>query len=197
MVTLVILNVLLQLHLLALSDKEELQKSQAPTPDQSTLRSERLKGNSQSSAPEQSSCAKEQSTSKKAQPTCASDQPGCASDSIPVPPAQSDPEEEPEPVSDASSSSTQSDSNQDDRKIVKPQKYVGNSFSLKFHKPSCPFARVMRKSRRVAFTFRKAAVDAGQRPCKYCLPPWWLSVEAKILNYDRHQTRRETLPQNK
>jgi|AGTN01.1.fsa_nt_gi hypothetical protein len=65
-----------------------------------------------------------------------------------------------------------------------PQKYVGNSFSLKFHKPSCPYARVMRKSRRVSFPYRKAAVDAGQRPCKYCLPPWWLKVEAKLLNHE-------------
>lgn len=95
--------------------------------------------------------------------------------------------EEPEPDSNLFSSSTQIDDHfktGTDNNAGRGQKYVGNSFSLKFHKLSCPFARVMRKSRRVSFSYRKAAVDAGQRPCKYCLPPWWLKVEAKILNHD-------------
>lgn len=66
--------------------------------------------------------------------------------------------------------------------VAPATKYIGNSFSLKFHRPACPFAKVMRRSRRVSFAYRNAAIDAGQRPCKYCLPPWWLTVEAKLLN---------------
>lgn len=66
--------------------------------------------------------------------------------------------------------------------VASATKYIGNSFSLKFHRPACPFAKVMRKSRRVYFAYRNAAIDAGQRPCRYCLPPWWLKVEAKLLN---------------
>lgn len=60
-------------------------------------------------------------------------------------------------------------------------KYVGNLFSLKFHRPSCKFARVMWRQHVIRFQYRKQAIDAGQKPCRYCLPPNWKSVEAKIL----------------
>lgn len=61
-------------------------------------------------------------------------------------------------------------------------KYVGNSFSFKFHRPSCRFANAMWKKHRLFFQFRKQAIDAGQKPCRYCLPPEWKSVDAKLLN---------------
>lgn len=67
----------------------------------------------------------------------------------------------------------------DDHKPV--YKYVGNSFSFKFHRPSCPFARAMWRGHVVKFQYRKQAIDAGQKPCRYCLPPYWKSVGAKIL----------------
>ncbi len=60
-------------------------------------------------------------------------------------------------------------------------KYVGNSFSFKFHRPSCPFAKAMWRGHVVKFQYRKQAIDAGQKPCRYCLPPYWKSVGAKIL----------------
>jgi len=62
-----------------------------------------------------------------------------------------------------------------------PVKYVGNSVSLKFHKPSCPFARVMSYSKRVQFHFRRQAVACGHKPCRYCLPQTWTVCRAKIL----------------
>lgn len=61
-------------------------------------------------------------------------------------------------------------------------KYTGNLFSLKFHRPSCKFARVMWREHVVRFQYRKQAVDAGQKPCRYCLPPDWKSVDAKIVS---------------
>lgn len=60
-------------------------------------------------------------------------------------------------------------------------KYTGNLFSKKFHRPSCPFARAMWRQNVIRFQHRKQAVDAGQKPCRYCLPPTWKSVGARIL----------------
>ena len=62
-----------------------------------------------------------------------------------------------------------------------PYKYVGNSFSHKFHRPSCPFAKAMNVRHVLLFHFRKEAIEQGQEPCRYCLPPVWCRVEAKIL----------------
>jgi hypothetical protein len=65
--------------------------------------------------------------------------------------------------------------------IEPPIKYWGNSFSLKFHRPSCPFAKAMSAHHVIFFNFRKQAVDAGQAPCRYCLPPNWNTVKAVLL----------------
>jgi hypothetical protein len=62
-----------------------------------------------------------------------------------------------------------------------PIKYWGNSFSGKFHRPSCPFAQVMSLRHVIFFNFRRQAVESGQTPCRYCLPPFWTSVKSKIL----------------
>lgn len=63
-------------------------------------------------------------------------------------------------------------------------KYIGNSFSFKFHRPSCPFAKAMWRGHVLRFQYRKQAIDAGQKPCRYCLPPYWKSVGAKILKQE-------------
>lgn len=62
-----------------------------------------------------------------------------------------------------------------------PYKYVGNNFSGKFHRPSCLFAKAMSARHACLFHFRKQAVGAGQVPCRWCLPPNWTTVRAKIL----------------
>ncbi len=62
-----------------------------------------------------------------------------------------------------------------------PYKYYGNSFSHKFHRPSCPFGMCISKSHLVRFHFRKEAIEAHFVPCKYCLPPIWWSVHGVIL----------------
>lgn len=62
-----------------------------------------------------------------------------------------------------------------------PYKYVGNNFSHKFHRPSCPFAKAMDVEHVELFHFRKEAIDAGQSPCRYCLPPYWKTVESKLI----------------
>jgi Metal binding domain of Ada len=62
-----------------------------------------------------------------------------------------------------------------------PFKYVGNTFSSKFHRPSCPFAKCMSSYHLVFFEHRHDATDRGFTPCKYCLPPDWKTVHAVIL----------------
>lgn len=63
-----------------------------------------------------------------------------------------------------------------------PYKYLGNRQSLKFHRPRCPFAQIMSRSKRHNFHFRRQAIEAGYHPCRYCLPPYWTSVSVKLLN---------------
>lgn len=62
-----------------------------------------------------------------------------------------------------------------------PVKYIGNLESHKFHRPSCPFARIMSVSKRVKFHYRSQAVACGHLPCRYCLPAVWKKVKAVIL----------------
>ncbi|MCC6979360.1 MAG: hypothetical protein IT343_13635 [Candidatus Melainabacteria bacterium] len=62
-----------------------------------------------------------------------------------------------------------------------PVKYIGNEESHKFHRPSCPFARIMAYSKRVEFYYRSQAVACGHRPCRYCLPPVWRTVRGRLL----------------
>jgi hypothetical protein len=61
-----------------------------------------------------------------------------------------------------------------------PYKYIGNSFSRKFHRPSCPFAKVMWSKRMELFQMRKQAIDGGYSPCHYCLPQVWTRVQGTI-----------------
>jgi hypothetical protein len=60
-------------------------------------------------------------------------------------------------------------------------KYVGNSYSHKFHRPGCPFAKQIWGDRIVEFQYRQQAVDDHYLPCQYCLPRVWLSVHACII----------------
>lgn len=63
-------------------------------------------------------------------------------------------------------------------------KYIGNGLSLKFHRPSCPFAKVMGREHRIFFKFRRDAVESAFLPCRYCLPPNWKSVSLKITSLE-------------
>lgn len=73
-----------------------------------------------------------------------------------------------------------------------PVKYWGNSFSLKFHRPSCPFAKAMSAHHVMFFNFRKDAVDSGQVPCRYCLPPSWTSVHAALWHSAELKAKTES-----
>ena len=54
---------------------------------------------------------------------------------------------------------------------VRPEPYyVGNSKSLRFHRPSCPYGKKMRRSNRVIFRTIFDAYRAGYCRCKKCLP---------------------------
>jgi len=64
-----------------------------------------------------------------------------------------------------------------------PFKYVGNTFSSKFHRPSCPFAKCISHRHLVFFGRRFNAVDAGYKPCQYCLPPDWKTVHLVVLGH--------------
>lgn len=61
-------------------------------------------------------------------------------------------------------------------------KFVGNTFSRKFHKPGCEFAAKMDASRVVFFKTREEAEKAGQKPCNWCLPGWLKDVRGQVLN---------------
>lgn len=61
-----------------------------------------------------------------------------------------------------------------------PVKYIGNSESRKFHRPSCPYACIMAHSKRVRFFYRRQAIACGHIPCRYCLPPVWKVVRARL-----------------
>lgn len=77
--------------------------------------------------------------------------------------------------------------NQEDEFNQLPYKYIGNSFSGKFHRPSCKFAKVMSVKHVCLFHFRRQAIDDGQIPCRYCLPPTWKTVKARLLPGSRSQ----------
>jgi hypothetical protein len=64
-------------------------------------------------------------------------------------------------------------------------KYIGNAESHKFHRPSCPFARIMALNKRVEFNYRSQAVACGHVPCRYCLPPVWTVVRGRLLAPDK------------
>lgn len=65
-----------------------------------------------------------------------------------------------------------------------PVRYIGNSFSQKFHIPSCPFAQAMWRRRRLEFHFRHEATELGFRPCCWCLPKRWKHLEGRILTVE-------------
>jgi micrococcal nuclease len=48
--------------------------------------------------------------------------------------------------------------------------YLGNTGSLRFHRPTCPYAKKMRSDRRVIFRSVPEAAWAGYCRCKKCLP---------------------------
>jgi len=75
-----------------------------------------------------------------------------------------------------------------------PFKYIGNSFSSKFHRPSCPFARCISSRHLVLFARRKDATDQKFVPCRYCLPPSWTQVHAIILSSTSRYVYSEHLP---
>jgi hypothetical protein len=70
-------------------------------------------------------------------------------------------------------------------------KYVGCSFSKKFHRPSCIFAKAINRHHIVLFQWRKQAISAQYQPCRYCLPPIWLSTHCILL-----PSRPKTRPAN-
>ncbi|MBA3859921.1 MAG: hypothetical protein C0507_23675 [Cyanobacteria bacterium PR.3.49] len=63
-----------------------------------------------------------------------------------------------------------------------PVKYIGNAETHKFHRPSCPFARIMAFNKRVEFHYRSQAVACAHIPCRYCLPKVWTTVRARLLS---------------
>ncbi len=74
-------------------------------------------------------------------------------------------------------------------------KYCGNSFSHKFHRPSCPFGEAISKRHLVMFRFRHEAIEAHYEPCRYCLPPIWCRVHGVLLpkqeNSNLGQSKKE------
>jgi hypothetical protein len=59
--------------------------------------------------------------------------------------------------------------------------YIGNKQSMKFHLADCEFAHLMSRTKRVHFQFRQQAIDAGMKPCNWCMPAWNLEVTGHLL----------------
>lgn len=54
---------------------------------------------------------------------------------------------------------------------VKPERsYTGNRASFVFHRPECSLGRKIAAGQRVAFPDRRAGLEQGYRPCRYCKP---------------------------
>jgi hypothetical protein len=84
-----------------------------------------------------------------------------------------------------------------------PYKYTANLYSRKFHRPRCPYSRMMAESKKVRFHFRYQAVTQGYVPCRYCLPAVWTTVRATIrcqdldkIAPDKNTLEQKTLDQN-
>jgi hypothetical protein len=71
-----------------------------------------------------------------------------------------------------------------ERSVQASWSYVGNKESFKFHLCDCEFARIMARCRRVGFSSRSQALEAGMKPCNWCQPQWWTRVEARIIYPD-------------
>lgn len=63
-------------------------------------------------------------------------------------------------------------------------KYLGNIVSLKFHRPGCPYGQIMARPKRIFFQYRYQAIEQGFKPCRFCLPPVWKTVRARLINPD-------------
>jgi methylphosphotriester-DNA--protein-cysteine methyltransferase len=75
-----------------------------------------------------------------------------------------------------------------------PFKYVGNSFSCIFHRPSCPFGQCISEHHLRFFARRFNAIDAGYRPCEYCLPKTWTAVHAVLIGQQSQRAKPEVVP---
>jgi hypothetical protein len=75
-----------------------------------------------------------------------------------------------------------------------PFKYVGNSFSSKFHRPSCMFAKCISSYHAVFFAQRHNAIEGGYTPCRWCLPPNWKTVHLIIVPPKVPSSRHESAP---
>jgi methylphosphotriester-DNA--protein-cysteine methyltransferase len=75
-----------------------------------------------------------------------------------------------------------------------PYKYVGNSFTHIFHRPSCEFAHRIWHTRVELFHFRREAIEASYKPCNWCLPKTWTTLRGKVLQMTPHpsETPRPT-----
>jgi hypothetical protein len=75
--------------------------------------------------------------------------------------------------------------------------FWGNSYSLKFHLKTCPFALAM-NPRHVQFLKNaKEALELGEKPCRYCLPPYTLEVSCKILDRPVNDTQSDKSAERK
>lgn len=57
-----------------------------------------------------------------------------------------------------------------DAKSVKKSKYVASKNSNKFHKPSCSYAKKIKKYNKITFKSKSQAKKSGYKACKKCHP---------------------------
>jgi len=54
--------------------------------------------------------------------------------------------------------------------VKEESRYLGNRESYVFHRPDCAYGRQTGAARRIEFTSRRQALEAGYHPCRRCLP---------------------------
>lgn len=59
--------------------------------------------------------------------------------------------------------------------------FIGNSFSRKYHKADCEFAKKINPAHVVFFTNSAQADNSGSKPCNWCLPVWSKDVHGSVL----------------
>ena len=57
-----------------------------------------------------------------------------------------------------------------DAKTIKKSKFVASKKSNKFHKPTCTYAKKIKKSNKITFKSKSQAKKSGYKPCKKCHP---------------------------
>lgn len=67
------------------------------------------------------------------------------------------------------------------KNLKRRYRFVGNTYSKKFHKPQCEFTRKMNVKHVILIESKKIAESKSYKECNWCMPKWTKSVSSKIV----------------